>query len=90
MWDCTHRTFEYPGRKMSVPPNQAEPFQCVDAGFILANGWGSRFKRLRDCYIGSPKYPHGQGFIAPTSMKFAGKEYEPRARLMVTSRSSIG
>ena len=32
----------------------------------------------RDCY------PHGHGFIAETSMKFAGNDSEPRARLIVT------
>ena len=32
----------------------------------------------RDCS------PHAQGFIAAISMKFAGNDSEPRARLMVT------
>jgi len=42
------------------------------------------------CLKGSPKYPQGQGFIAPTSMKLAGKLTLPWARLIVTTLSSSG
>src|SRR4030095_16606172 len=42
----------------------------------------SRFK--------SPKYPHGQGFIAATSMNSEGKVTLPAARETVTFPSSIG
>ena len=41
-------------------------------------------------WCGSPKYPHGQGFIAPTSMKLAGKVTEPCARVITTLLSSRG
>jgi hypothetical protein len=33
--------------------------------------------------IGSPYQPHGQGFIAATSMELAGNVSVPAARLMV-------
>jgi hypothetical protein len=33
--------------------------------------------------IGSPYHPHGHGFCAATSMKFAGKVSVPAARLCV-------
>jgi hypothetical protein len=35
-------------------------------------------------------YPHGQGFMAATSWKLAGKVKDPWARLMVTILSSMG
>ena len=44
----------------------------------------------RQASLGSPSQPHGQGFIAATSWKFAEKVSEPFARLTVTTLSSIG
>ena len=40
--------------------------------------------------VGSPKYPHGHGFIAAASMKREGKVTETAAREIVTAPSSSG
>jgi hypothetical protein len=40
--------------------------------------------------VGSPKYQHGQGFIAAASMNRAGKVTETAAREIVTAPSSNG
>jgi hypothetical protein len=40
--------------------------------------------------VGSPKYPHGQGFIAAASMNREGKVTETAAREIVTAPSSSG
>ena len=41
-------------------------------------------------WVLSPRYPHGQGFCAATSMHLAGKVVLPFAREMETTLSSIG
>jgi hypothetical protein len=40
--------------------------------------------------VGSPKYTHGQGFIAAASMNREGKVTETAAREIVTAPSSSG
>jgi hypothetical protein len=35
--------------------------------------------------VGSPQEPQGQGFMAASNMKLAGKVSEPLARLIVTT-----
>jgi hypothetical protein len=40
--------------------------------------------------LGSPKYPHGHGFIAAASMNREGNVTDTAARAMVTEPSSKG
>ena len=50
---------------------------------------GAGMLQVHSCWL-SPNQPQTQGFIAPTSMKLAGKLNDPCARLMVTTLSSRG
>src|SRR5262249_16128931 len=42
------------------------------------------------CLSGWPRWPQGQGFIAPTSVRRAGKVTDMAARAIVTTPSSSG